>query len=211
MPFRDARKSVLQKLRASNHDLSNRANLLHPALPLAFFAPENSTPAYRGKAVGAEDGFVTPRVPATPNTGVAVVLASDCSRYEGDWHQLRHPGEAVLQYAFKAAYQPTTKKKKKTLTKEWLVGGIAAPTSPSLDNMSEKEKENALIHRHASVTVHLTNNVPSPHYNCFNGTTPRAFSVTTPRSILSTPRNPPIDAHGFQVEILKISSSYQTC
>lgn len=51
---------------------------------------------------------MTPRATGTvPHIGVSVVLASDGSRYEGDWHQLRHPGEAVLQHAFASASRDT--------------------------------------------------------------------------------------------------------
>jgi hypothetical protein len=94
MPFRDARKSVLQKLRASNCDPLDPTSVLHPALPLAFFSKSSSG-----------NGFLTPREPeAMPHVGLAVVLASDSSRYEGDWHQLRCPAEELLQRAFASAY-----------------------------------------------------------------------------------------------------------
>ena len=80
------------------------ASILHPALPLAFFAQTTGT----GPADGSGNGFVTPRATGTvPHIGVSVVLASDGSRYEGDWHQLRHPGEAVLQHAFASASRDT--------------------------------------------------------------------------------------------------------
>ena len=108
MPFRDPRKSVLQKLRASNLDPDDPTSMIHPALPIAFFAKtcqgaEDGMEAVAGASAGAQ-ACLTPRdLQETPNKGVAVVLASNKSRYEGDWHQMRDPGDEVLRLAFDSA------------------------------------------------------------------------------------------------------------
>ena len=103
MPFRDPRKSVLQKLRASNLDPDDPSSVLHPALPIAFFAKICKSTG----GVGIEpttEAFLTPRRYSTmPNKGVAIVLASDHSRYEGDWHHMGNPSEDVLKLAFDTA------------------------------------------------------------------------------------------------------------
>jgi hypothetical protein len=109
MPFRDPRKSVLQKLRASNVDPDDPTSVIHPALPIAFFAKtcqsaEDGMEPVAGASAGAQT-CLTPRdVQETPNKGVAVVLASNKSRYEGDWHQMRDPGDEVLRLAFDSAF-----------------------------------------------------------------------------------------------------------
>jgi hypothetical protein len=136
MPFRDPQKSVVQKLRASNHDPTNPSSILHPALNLAFF---------------------TPAAKVAPNMGVAVVLASDTSRYEGEWHQLKPLEEAVLRQAFASSHKSAPKASRA----ESLSAGIAPPKSPTLQNFCD-----------ATPT-----SLPA--------STPR--STSTPRSVLSTP------------------------
>jgi len=50
------------------------------------------------------DECMTPREPEeVPRMGLAVVLANDTSRYEGDWHQLQRPEEELLRHAFACA------------------------------------------------------------------------------------------------------------
>ena len=104
MPFRDARRSVLQKLRACNLDPEDNANIVHPALPLAFFAKGH----VNCHPVPPRDSLNSPREcrqieHTVPMAGVSVVLANDGSRYEGDWDHLRHPGISALHSAFARA------------------------------------------------------------------------------------------------------------
>jgi len=180
MPFRDARKSVLQKLRASNLNPADPTSVLHPALPIAFFAKIEHMKTLRN--CSGEGAFVTPRQETeAPNKGVAVVLASDYSRYEGDWHQMRAPGEAVLKQAFDTAYHTDLLHSHSRSSR--LTAGIAAPNSP--------KSAAAAAATAAAVAAD-------------NSTALSSVQSRTSPSSLRTPRMESIDKVGFQKAMLKI-------